>query len=268
MHNFLDTVSIIYHNVHNREDDMRAIIYVRCSTEHQTAENGGVSIENQMERCCEYADRNDWDVVDTIRDEGISGGKNRSRKGFVELLDRVDAAGIDIVLVYSLERLSRDMLTLLALEKLLDEGEIQLHTVDGSVDTSTVDGFLAFAMKALLGEIERRQVKDRTRKAMKHKKSHGQVVGSIPFGYRREGNELVHELTEQRVIRTANELYQDGTRLKDIVAHLNDSGYQTRKGKAWVPAQVSKMIQNYRGSFTKSKSRISEATRAFIEVIA
>ena len=94
------------------------------------------------------------------------------------------------------------MLTLLALERYLNEHDVELHTVEGQVDTSTPDGFMNFAMKAFLGEMERRQVKYRTKKALQHKKAHGEVVGAVPFGYRREGKDLVPDLNEQAIIKT------------------------------------------------------------------
>lgn len=46
------------------------------------------------------------------------------------LLDKVESNGIDAMVLHSLERLSRDMLTLLALERLLDERDIEHHTVE------------------------------------------------------------------------------------------------------------------------------------------
>jgi site-specific DNA recombinase len=103
----------------------------------------------------------------------------------------IETGDVDVIVLYSLERISRDMLTLLALKRLLDERGVELHTVEGMIDTATPDGFMSFVMKSFLGEMERRQVKYRTKKAMEYKKSQGAVVGSIPFGYRREGSALV-----------------------------------------------------------------------------
>ena len=102
----------------------------------------------------------------------------------------IESGRVESVVLYSLERISRDMLTLLAFDRLLDEHDIELHTIEGQVDTSTPDGWLNFAMKAFLGEHERRQVKYRTRQAMAFKRSQGSVVGSISYGYRRVGDHL------------------------------------------------------------------------------
>jgi len=127
---------------------------------------------------------------------------------------------------------------------------------------------MAFAMKAFFGEMERRQVKYRTKKALEHKKAHGQVTGSVPYGYRREGKELVPDLNEQALIRKANELYHvQGKKLAEVVRFLNDTGKRTRTGKPWQPNQVTKLIEKYRGSFCKANRKFSCATRTFIEAI-
>ena len=92
---------------------MKAIGYIRVSTEEQGRE--GVSLENQRARIEGYCSYKGFALIDIIEDAGISGGKNKTRPGFMVLLDRIESNGIDAIVLYSLERLSRDMLTLLAL---------------------------------------------------------------------------------------------------------------------------------------------------------
>ncbi len=245
---------------------MNGISYRRVSTDDQA--KNGVSLENQAERIRQYCDYRGIILVAEIEDSGISGGVNKARGGFIELLNRVEDGDIDVIILYSLERLSRDMLTLLALERLLDEHDVQLHTCEGQIDNSTPDGFMNFAMKAFLGEMERRQVKYRTKNAMQHKKSHGQIVGAVPYGYERKGKDLLPVLSEQAVIKTVNTMYQTGTKLVAIVDHLNTKGNFTREGKPWTPTQVRRLIDSYSNAFKKAKTKLSTATRQFIEAIA
>ena len=136
---------------------MKAIAYIRCSTEGQATE--GVSLQTQIEAIRRYSQYKGLSIVEEIQDAGISGGLNRGRGGFIRLLNRVQAGDADVIVLYSLERLSRDMLTLLALERLLHEYDVELHTIEGQLDTATPDGFMNFAMKAFMGEMERRQVR-------------------------------------------------------------------------------------------------------------
>ena len=245
---------------------MKAIGYCRVSTEEQAKE--GVSLDNQKERIKGYCTYKGFELTDIIEDAGISGGKNKARPGFVELLDRIETGEIKTVILYSLERLSRDMLTLLALERLLDEKDVELHTVEGQVDTSTPDGWLNFAMKAFLGEMERRQVKYRTKKAMEYKKNQGAVVGSIPYGYRRNGNGLVEDPREQETVKIVNVLYQDNNKLIDICRVLKERNLKTRNGKQFAPEQVKRIIADYRNTFHKNNTRLSQNIRQFVTAIA
>ena len=245
---------------------MKAIGYVRVSTEGQAKE--GVSIDNQKERIAAYCQYKGFDLVETIEDAGVSGGLNRAREGFISLLDTIEQGGVDAVILYSLERLSRDMLTLLALERYFNEHDVELHTVEGQIDASTPDGWTSFAIRSFSGEIERRQVKYRTKKAMEYKKRRGEVVGSVPYGYRREGKALLPDLQEQAIVKTVNTLYSKDTRLAEIVAALNRQGKGTRAGRPWTPTQVKRLISEYEGSWKKSHTLLSVATRQFIEAIA
>lgn len=245
---------------------MKAIGYTRVSTDEQAKE--GISLDNQKDRVTEYCRYRGFDLVEIIEDAGISGGKNKARPGFIQLLNRMETGDIGVIVLYSLERLSRDMLTLLALERLLDERDIELHTVEGLVDTSTPDGWLNFAMKSFLGEMERRQVKYRTKKAMEYKKGQGAVVGSIPYGYQRNGAELAVNDREQTVMRSINDMYQHDFKLVDICKRLKERDIRTRTGKPFTPEQVKRVITGYRDTFKKTNTKLGENIRAFVEAIA
>jgi site-specific DNA recombinase len=245
---------------------MKAAGYIRVSTEGQATE--GVSLQAQADAIRQYAEYKGFELVHEIEDAGISGGINKAREGFIRLLDLIQSGEVQIVILFSLERLSRDMLTLLCLEKLLDEYDVQLHSVEGEFNTSTPDGFMSFAMKAFLGEMERRQVKYRTRKALEFKRRNGQVFNHAPYGYRREGESLIPVATEQAIILEGNRMYNAGARLVDIVHELNRAGRTTRNGKEWSPQQVKRLLHGYENTFKKTTTRIGSAARAFIECVA
>ena len=245
---------------------MKAVGYVRVSTEGQAKE--GVSIDNQIERIKSYCGYKDYQLIEVIKDEGTSGGKNREREGFVRLLERLEQNDFDAVILYSLERISRNMLTLLCLEKLFDEYDVELHTVEGEIDTSTPDGFMGFGMRAFLCEYERRQVKYRTKRAMEYKKGKGEVVGQVPYGYRREGDSLIPNEKEQELIRVVNRLYRGKRNLSFIVKRLTELGYQTRQGKNFRSQQVKRIIKDYEPVYSCDGSKQAEKIKEFIFSIA
>jgi site-specific DNA recombinase len=161
------------------------------------------------------------------------------------------------------------MLTLLALERLLDEYDVELHTVEGQISTSTPDGFMGFAMRAFMGEMERRTVKHRTKKAMSYKKNQGDVVGSIPYGYRRIGDRLEPEAIEAETISIAQGLYLKGKGLSYIVKELSEKGIKTRAGKTFTAQQVKRILPGYVNAYaTKTQSKLSQEIRNFVTAIA
>ena len=243
---------------------MKSIGYIRVSTDKQTE---GVSLKNQQARIKKYTEFKDMELVDILEDVE-SGGKNKAREGFVHLLDQLERHDIGAIIVYSLERLSRDMLTLLALERLLDEYNVELHTVDGQIDTSTPNGFMNFAMNSFMGEMERRQIKYRTKRALQYKKQKGEVVGSVPYGFKRNGIGLVECANEQKVIAYANRLYLKGHSIAHICRELADNGYKTRTGKDFYAQQVKRLLCGYVNKWSKNTTQLSSQIRNFVTSVA
>lgn len=243
----------------------KAVGYIRVSTEKQAAE--GVSLAAQVERIERYCQYAGLELAEVVEDAGISGGKNRGRAGFVELLDRVEAGGVDALVVYRLDRLSRDMLTLLSFERLLNENGVELHTVEGQVTTGTPDGWMGFAMNALMGEMERRNASARTRSAAQYKRSRGEVVGAVPYGFQRDGAILEPVEAEQAVIRKAGRLYSRGRTLADICRTFEKQGIKTRTGRKFTPQQVKRILPEYRQKWTK-QSAVNREIKSFLLAIA
>lgn len=251
----------------------KTIGYVRVSTDKQVTD--GVSLDTQAERIKAYCEFKGLELVDIIHDDGISGGVNRARVGFNELLDRIEAGNVSALVLFSLERLSRDMLTLLSLERLLSEYDVELHTVDGAVDTSTPDGFLNFGMKAFLAEFERRQVKYRTKANMQHLKGTGRLVGAVPYGFKavteivngKDVKTLVPDSEEQSIIETVNEYAAAGGTLTEIIHTLTAQGARARNGKPFTAMQIKRMIRDYQDKWTARTNPIGNTIRGFLSAI-
>lgn len=82
---------------------MKAAIYLRVSTNHQT-------VENQVLELRSAADRLGYTIVKELRDEGISGAKGKSdRPAFAELHRMIPRKEIDCVMTTSIDRLGRSI---------------------------------------------------------------------------------------------------------------------------------------------------------------
>ncbi|MBA7557214.1 hypothetical protein ES705_49956 [subsurface metagenome] len=82
--------------------------YCRVSTDNQKEEG---TIEIQEKALKEYADKNNIELIQIFRDEGISGSKElEDRPGLFGLFDFIeDGRDIKGVLIFKLDRLARDL---------------------------------------------------------------------------------------------------------------------------------------------------------------
>ena len=122
--------------------------------------------------------------------------------------------------------------------------------------------------EGLPGEMERRQVKYRTKRAMEYKKAQGSVVGSVPYGYKRSEDRLEPDDAEQRVISLARSLYSESCGLSAICRKLTDQGYVARNGKPFSGNQVKRILPDYTKTFSHENTALSRNIRGFIEAIA
>jgi len=82
----------------------RAVLYCRYSSENQREE----SIEGQIRECTAFAERKGYTVVKTYADRAISGKKADNRPDFMQMVADSKACGFDFVIVWKLDRFSRD----------------------------------------------------------------------------------------------------------------------------------------------------------------
>ena len=69
--------------------------------------------------------------------------------------------------------------------------------------------------------------------------------GPAPFGMRRNGGDLLPDLSEAPVVRELVEAFvASGGRLRATAAALNLKGYRTRRGASWSDTSVSRVLRN------------------------
>lgn len=219
---------------------MQAVGYIRVSTQGQA--DDGASLEAQKARIRAWCLANEYELVALFEDRGIS-GKTTNRPAFTKALDTV---GQDIALVaYSLSRLTRSTKDMLHIAETLEKRGADLVSLTEKIDTTTAAGRMVFRMLAVLNEFEADLVSERTKAALAHKKSQGQRVGTIPFGYRlaEDDTTLKAEPTEQAILGKIQELRNAGFSLRAIANQLNADGVLTRRGSAWKFQYIDNLLK-------------------------
>lgn len=218
---------------------MKAVAYLRVSTNGQVID--GVSLDMQRAKVEAWASLNDATLLAVFTDEGLS-AKSANRPGLQQALAFAKQHRVALV-VYSLSRLSRSTRDTLHLVGELEKSGCELVSLSERIDTSSAGGRMVFRMLAVLSEFEREQLAERTRSAMQHMKSQGRVVGQVPHGYSRDGDSLVLNPDEQRVVGLAKSLRDKGYSLRTISDELANVGVFNRSGRQYNPKSIRSMLQ-------------------------
>lgn len=98
-----------------------AVIYARYSSDRQTEQ----SIEGQVRVCNDYAERNDILIVNQYVDRATT-GTNDNRDAFQQMMKDSDKKAWDYVLVYKLDRFSRNKFEMAMHRKHLKDNGIKI----------------------------------------------------------------------------------------------------------------------------------------------
>ena len=123
----------------------------------------------------------------------------------------------------------------MGLLELFEKRNVALISVAESLDTSSAVGRLVITIMGAVSQWEREAIGERTREALRHKRSNGEGVGNIEFGYRlaSDGRRVERDPTEQAILTTLRGLRSKGYSLRSVASGLNRQGHRTRRGSEW-----------------------------------
>ena len=160
-----------------------AAIYIRVSTDAQAEE--GYSIDAQKEQLSAYCISKGIKNYKFYIDGGWS-GSNIDRPEMQNLIKDVKDDKISHVIVYKLDRLSRSQKdTLYLIEDVFNPHDVDFVSLNESMDTSTPMGRLMLGILSAFAQLERENIRMRTRMGMKERVKSGLWMGGgrVPYGY-------------------------------------------------------------------------------------
>jgi site-specific DNA recombinase len=216
--------------------------YVRVSTDDQARE--GVSLAAQEERIRAFAFATGRELDEVVVDAGES-AKTLNRPGLARILNELRSGTIAAVVVLKLDRLTRSVRDLSDLLDAFQKHDAALVSVSESLDTSTASGRLMLNLLASVSQWERESCGERTSLALAHKRAQGRVYGHVPFGYRREGEQLVGVPSELAALATLRDMRGAGTSLRACCAWLTSQGIAPRQGgRVWRACSVQQILES------------------------
>jgi len=196
---------------------------VRVSTARQAEE--GESLETQERVIAGYAMQHGLAVEKVFVERGVSGSR--------PLADRQEGAALlaalrpeDTVITPKLDRMFRSALDALAVLGELKKRGVSLHMIDlGGNTTGKGVSKLVFTILSAVAEAERDRTRERIAEVKADQRKRGRFLGgSVPFGWRRDGDVLVPSPDEQAAIKRMRALRAKGLSLRAIRDRLAAEG--------------------------------------------
>lgn len=147
---------------------MKCAIYARVSTDDK-----GQDPLNQLLQLREFSQKQGWTITQEYVDE--SSAKNGDRKGFKALFEAAARHRFDLVLFWSLDRLTREgtVKTHVYLKQLSDAGVKFKSYTEQYIDSLGVFGDAIIGLLAAMAQQERLRISDRVRAGIAKEKAKG-----------------------------------------------------------------------------------------------
>jgi site-specific DNA recombinase len=226
---------------------MRAFVYCRVSTQEQ-ATDAHYSLANQEAHCRDYIKHRSWQLVKVLKDVGS--GKSAQRPNYQELLLAIREKRVDVVVVYRLDRLSRNVVDVYNALDAFNRSEVGFASVQEAFDTTTAMGRAMLGVAAVFAQLTREMISENTRDGLARRAQSGKWTRSPrnrPYGYRYAEGSLHLVPGEAEVVRRIFRLYVEqgwgGTR---IVQLLNREQIPTTTGLVgrWSVVVISSILRS------------------------
>lgn len=220
---------------------MQAGIYLRIS---QDATGEGLGVTRQLEDCEKQAASLGWDVTEVYTDNDISATSGKTRPGYRKMLADIEAKHIDAIVIWSPDRLYRQLRDLEALIPIIELNGIAVSTVKaGDLDLSSAYGRMIARILGAIATGEGEVKSERWKRSWRQGRERGvpAKTGSRMFGYTR-GGELIE--TEAAIARRMAADLLDGDSLLSIARRLEDDGVLTTRGTVWRTGTVRQYLAN------------------------
>lgn len=254
-----------------------ALGYVRVSTDRQD-----LSVEAQTTAIKRAAEYHKLPLHELFAEPDTSGSKpfaeRESGRRLLGLIHQLKVTHQLTLLVPKVDRLGRDSVDVNQTVRLLDSLDVRVVFLDINVDTRTAMGKAFMQIAAVFAELELARIRERIQAALDQKRSAGQCLGTLPYGWdaRETGGvtakgvkikELIPNQTEQKWILQMDAWRKAGWSYNRIAKELNSQSVPTKTGAGNV-IRYKGAVQFSRGKWHEGKVQkvlTNKTTREWLE---
>ena len=243
---------------------MKVAAYCRVSTEaDEQANSHEAQIAHYTE---EIAKHPDWINAGIFADKGITGTMAKKRPEFLKMIRKCRQGKIDLVLVKSMSRFSRNTVDCLEYIRELKALGIGVIFEKENINTLTETSEAMITIMGYFAQAESESISKNVTWGVRQAFSEGKVTFTCDiYGYERVFNpetkkydtlKIVEE--QAKVIRTIFERYYAGESLTTICAYLNANQIPSpsKKNTNWYPSTLQTILRNekYKGDVLTQKT--------------
>lgn len=222
---------------------MKVLGYVRVSSFNQKIKKNSIPL--QIKKINDYCRLNEYDLIETYKDDGISGMSIEKRDGYKRMIDYMKDNSIDGIVVWSLSRLGRRMKDVVEFMDYLKSNNIKFFSIKENLSNDDKIGSLIMNILGSINEFEVEVIKERIRDVKRNKKENGEVYGRLMYGYDNQNGKLVVNKTERNTVKRIKNLRSRGWSWRNISNKLNDEGIRSKEGKIWYDGSLYNMMRSY-----------------------
>ncbi len=200
-------------------------------------------------------------------DDGGFSGKNLERPAIKELFEDVKAGEVDCVVVYTLDRLSRETKDSIEVTSFFRRHRVNFVAVTQIFDNNTPMGKFVQTVLSGAAQLEREMIVERVKNKIATSKEQGLWMGgTLPLGYDVKDKELIINEKEAKVVMHIFERYLELRSIAELARELNSQGYRT-KSDIFKKATVRRIVTNpiYMGKIRHYEKQYEGKHEAIIE---
>jgi len=232
------------------EDDAekRVAVYARVST---LATQQTSSFELQQTHYTDFVERqNGWELVQIYSDEGISGTSLNHRDGFKQMIVDCKKGGIDLIVVKSVSRFSRNVVDgITSIDELRAlNPPVGVYFENEGIYTLTNESEFALTLTQAVAQEESRVKSVSMDASYEMRFSHGIFLTPPLLGYDHdEDGNLIINVEEAKTVKLVFFMYLNGYSTATIAKVLTSLGRKSKKGNTnWTQSSITNVLKNER----------------------
>ena len=238
-----------------------AVIYARYSSHSQR----DVSIDQQVKAITEYAAQRKLTVVQVYADRAISGTTD-NRPEFKRMIEDAKAEAWQYVIVYSLDRFSRDRFDAITYKQILKSHGIRVLSAMENISEEPTGVILESVLEGL-AQYYSMELSQKIRRGLNDNASKCMVAASIPFGYMKgPDNKYAINPDTAPIVKEIFTRVLKGESYIDIARDLNERGIRTKSKSEWNRSSFKFLTnERYMGIYIYGDVRIEDGMPAIVD---